>query len=150
MKVENYSKYPLQRFRPFIDFCLRRCPLAAMARLKLMDAEEGSSSSGLASSVNKGLVDPAAPSSIEVWLGTKFLFPRYDQHVQELAKIVLFNWEEEVLLVIAHEFRHIHQMWCEPALESVTNSYEAEVDAERFAVDTLKAWRQLNGIRKAA
>ena len=114
--------------------------------LRLRDSAPGISSSGLAWRENP-LRSSTAPSLVEVWLGSKYSYPRYDQHVPELRRIVLFSWEEEVLLVIAHEFRHIHQMHI--PVKAVVDDHTAEVDAERFAIETLQEWRSIRRLKSS-
>lgn len=65
-------------------------------------------------------------------------FPYVTTHAGIETK--LHSFEEEIVLVLAHELRHAYQM--EAGLFGGMQGHWAELDAERFAVKVLDRWRK--------
>lgn len=87
--------------------------------------------------------DPTAPSRVLIQLGGTD-FPKYTLYRKAAGSVTVHTWQEEFLLVLAHEMRHIDQFW------SDSPPVHYEVDAERFAQEVLAAWRSRHQIRRAA
>lgn len=62
------------------------------------------------------------------WYGTKY------KRLAKEGKVILQNWQEGLLFVLAHELRHVYQ--------HANGKPASEVDAERFAIKQLKRWRE--------
>lgn len=75
-------------------------------------------------------------------------FPFFSKYVAEVPGIEVMSMEEDVLLVMAHELRHIDQFWESRVIE--TNKHLAEIDAERHAVATLIKYRSRFNQKRAA
>ena len=76
------------------------------------------------------------------------VYPHINRHsVPEVDAAVggteIGSWEEEVLLTLLHEARHIHQF--EHGTFPASDSLGAEIDAERFAKRGLRKWRRAHG-----
>lgn len=141
MKAVNLTSHRSADLKPLIAFARARVGrLADLARLELRDAPAGVMSYGEASMNAETGASLAVPSLVEVWVSQPWAsnYPLPQQYVPELPQIWLQDWSEEVLLVIAHELRHIVQFWEGDNLDA----YAMEVDAEAFAIETLYAWRQ--------
>lgn len=147
MKVLNSSRIPTAQLRPLIEFALSQGDRSSrLARFVFTDAPPGETCSGRAH-WNEG-DDAAYPSLVELRLSSPDprFYPRFDQHVPELEPTRLESWDEEALLVISHELRHVAQFWTENM-----DAHEMEIDAEAFAIQTLHDWRALNrNITRAA
>lgn len=142
VKVENLSRIPTKSLRPLIEFVAARVASGHMARVRVLDGKPERHTGGLATKYfpTPEQHDLVTPSAIRLWLyepGTH-VYPRIERHVEELEAVVLSSWEEEVLLVLAHELRHIDQFWDE---EWDGDDHAGEVDAEAFAIQVLKDWR---------
>lgn len=139
MKILNLSSRPTQPLRPLVDFILSRLDKSAqLARIQLLDQPNAAqTSSGLAEMRVPG--DAAHPSRVTVYLSydSAINFPASFQHVPEIKPFEIRSWEEEVLLVLAHELRHVVQFWGDEQM----SAHVMEVDAEAFAISTVKAWR---------
>lgn len=77
------------------------------------------------------------------------VYPHLNRHsVPEVDAAVggteIESWEEEVLLTLLHEARHVHQF--EYAMFPAEESVAAEIDAESFAKRGLAKWRRLHRI----
>lgn len=68
-------------------------------------------------------------------------YPFDTQHVREVPTMTINNFEEELVLVLAHELRHVDQFFLGTITEH--NRYEAEIDAEKHAIATLLKYRRL-------
>jgi len=98
--------------------------------LDILDQESGVESGGFA---EKNKPTNGYPSSVTVWVtGDNRTFPY--NNVFEGFSTVLYSWEEEFLLVLAHELRHIDQFY-----GTVPEFFEK--DAESYAINTLQAYR---------
>lgn len=87
------------------------------------------------------------PHRVELWLtkpGAR-QFPAWEQYVPELPMALLMNHSEEILLVLAHELRHVHQFNSSSEFPSGSS---LEPDAEQFAYQALFLWRQQHPQRR--
>jgi hypothetical protein len=89
-----------------------------------------------------GTHDPVIPAWVEIKLRHREYGPYLSQHVPELPPVLIHTWQEEVLVVLAHEFRHIEQMWGRCIPHTATTSHGMEIDAEQFAIQVLTDWRR--------
>jgi hypothetical protein len=154
LKVRNLightepSRQPILNsdLKPMLDFVMARAgAFADMAILIFRDAADSETCHGLATKQwEHGTC--VVPSVAEVWVSEDVpeRYPMTQQHVEELAPFQIESWAEELLVVTAHEIRHIVQFWTSPGLDP----YDMEVDAEAFAIETLNAWRRAHAVNK--
>lgn len=121
-----------------------------MARLQVLDGPPDFISEGF-SKKNEVLTDEyfVSPSLVRISLRgeREGVWPVETQHVIEVEgrkvpvgpKIVLRSWEEEFVLVLSHELRHVDCYWNNSNMYDVE---EAERDAEATAVRVLEEFRR--------
>lgn len=137
----------MKAIRPLVCFAAARAgPLAKMTKIVVTDAKGYDASEGYA---YQFAAKPTflVPALVSIKLGKRDrLYPHYQHFLPETPRVRLGSWEEETLLLIAHELRHIVQFW-NIGLCSLS-SHESEVDAENFAVMVLRQWRHLKSLEK--
>jgi hypothetical protein len=79
----------------------------------------------------------ATAELVEVWVSKDVIFPKETFYQPEVGVVVLYDWREELVFALAHEFRHVQQHRTGRAVD--------EVDAETFAVGVLNAFRRSQG-----
>ena len=81
------------------------------------------------------ILDDARHYKVDIVIGGKSRFPRFDMYRKSAGGITLHNREEELIMYIAHELRHVDTFaqWVTPK--------QPEVDAERFGHTVLGYWR---------
>ncbi len=149
MHLVNRSSLHLPfQFLPLIDTVREKAQFAELATVVVDDRWDGKVTGGY--SIKRpdrddlqelklaGLRLPkkAAPSLIKLDVSHGGRYPRTSLHIEEVGPVIFNTWEEEVLFVLAHEQAHVDQFWTKPLPE-----HEAEVEAERFAVQVLKHYR---------
>lgn len=141
MIIENYSMHRLSDLKPLVLFASRHVPMAHMARLKFVDSQDREMcTKGMAYSADPFNQEHRPdPSLVVIDLSSVRQYPCQDQYLPEVPAVTLRSWEEEVLLVLAHEFRHIEQYWTWRFEDLI--GWEMEIDAELFAIKVLDAWR---------
>jgi hypothetical protein len=139
--------FPFQLI-PLIDVVRKHARFADLVNLVVEDRWDGGVTGGWSSKRPskrtlealhlKEVVIPtrAAPSLIKLDVAFGAKYPRTSLHVEEVGEVTFNNWQEEILFVLAHEQGHIDDFWTQPLEE-----HEAEVDAERFAVNVLATYR---------
>ena len=145
MKVQNFSPRPehdhakVLRLCRFVERCVRP---GADCNLKL-------DSQWKRRSLTVGItqLNPENPQQVDVmiWMSFGASYPRSTMHVPETGKIVLNSWEEEFVLVLAHEARHILHF---RHFIDVMTPEEMEIDAEFSALEVLEKFRK-NQSRRA-
>lgn len=142
MRVENRSvHFATNRLYLIQDFVTRRSRYSDLTTLQLYDAKDPRKICGGYAWQHRpdvGELSLVAPSLIRMTLSRGNTYPRSTQHIKSIDPIELYSWEEEFLFVLAHEVRHIDQAWN----GDVYTDDEAEEDAERYAIETLKAFRK--------
>jgi hypothetical protein len=138
LRIYNHSQQLLTRdVRPLLQFVADRTQYSYMAHVVLEDASpELGQTSGLAHRAwfQTGFFDPA-PSRIIITLGPVDRFPRSSIHRRSVGVVRVNNWQEDLVFVAAHEFRHIHQ--CQMS----NPPFHYEKDAEQYAVGLLEQFR---------
>lgn len=82
----------------------------------------------------------AAPSLVELWV--RPLDTTYSAvTLGVLGEVRVYDWEEEVLLVLAHELSHLDAAHGYPEHFPTDKDKEAEESAERFAISILERYR---------
>lgn len=158
MKVRNRTEIRTAVLKPFLDFARHHAgSLAELTTVEFRKADEGCIVSGLALKDEFGGAITGfdfngtctEPSLVIIRLSDEDPrhYPHQQQVVPELEPVTINSWIEEVLLVIAHELRHIAQFW-DPDFNE--DPHMMEVDAEAFAIETLNAWRGATAQRRAA
>lgn len=133
MKVTNLSSFhSTSALMPVLDFMCKRAPTSAEIMLK--DQAWGLFSGGYATK------EPAPAATI--WMSRALIYPCVSQHVPEVAPVTVHSFEEELVLVLAHEIRHLSQFNDIPRHFTTADAHAAEIDAEWFASKTLKAWKR--------
>lgn len=141
----NQSSRPLKDLLPLVEFVAARTAYADMAYLHVRPGQYDAYgrphvARGMAEKAN---TDPAgtAPSRIDVWLARGVSYPRDDYYpAAEVGIIVLNDWKEEFILVLAHESYHVQRFWgTDPKPDNEEHA------AETFGVQVLNEWRVVNG-----
>ena len=141
MLIQNQSKVPTKRLKPLLSFVLKRIKHGALGSLSLKDAQyrqEGWRTYGRTWKVSPEEYPGRCPSLIEIFFGTVAKYPFTDQYKPYTPSVKICSWEEEVLLVLAHEARHLDQYWAPGKLAPLP---DRELDAELFAIQTVDQWR---------
>ncbi|MGH9425427.1 MAG: hypothetical protein ACRD2L_03860 [Terriglobia bacterium] len=138
MKICNSSKRKTKDLRALAEFIAARCQQGFMADLVFSQTKDGARSEGHAWKDRKEAPEHRegiAPSLVEVTVpDANTSYPAYVARVLDHPAIEVSSWQEEVVLVMAHEFRHIDQFWTVP----FTDRTASEHDAENFALKTLR------------
>lgn len=145
MKVVNESHRALSDILPLVEFVAAKTQYADMAYLHIHPGQYGSDGTprvarGQAERDNKNSAG-TTPSRVDIWLAKGVCFPRDDEYpAAGVGVVVLQDWREEFVLVLAHELRHIDQFWWFRQRPG-----NIEYDAESFAVKVLNQWRKAQG-----
>lgn len=75
------------------------------------------------------------PPVIEMWVSCG-AFPWVNIYRKRIGSVTINSVEEEIVFLLAHEFRHLDQRYVKVK--------QVEVDAERFGVKILNEWRNRN------
>ena len=141
--VHNLSRFPMSELRQMLEFAIGMVGDEAQnARVFIHEqAREVPHHSGLADMYGNE-EDALYPTRVDLWLTphNPARYPSVQQYLPETPKVTVRSWEEEVLLVIAHELKHVKQFWTD---FDCSDQHGMEVDAEGFAIQTLMRWRQL-------
>jgi len=96
-----------------------------------------------------GREDADAPIIVKIKLSSSLQYPRLTRHVKETPIINLSSFDEEFVLVLAHELRHASQF--DTGAFRVMTLESSEVDAENYAIRILERYRAYNNkLDKAA
>ncbi len=145
MKVVNESHRAMSDILPLVEFVAARAKYADMAYLHLYQPQydaRGNSLVGRAQAL-KDNDNPAGttPSRVDIWLSRGVIYPRDNEYPEAgIGVVVLQDWREEFVLVLAHELRHIFHFW-----QTTPHPTNIEYDAESFGVQVLNEWRAANG-----
>jgi hypothetical protein len=135
MRLENRStRHETPKLLPLVEFAVRQAKYASLATLRLVDARKPDQIIGGYSwkfDPQVGDLTLVAPSLVKMTLSAAERYPRLQRaRSGGWCRSSSQTWEEEFLLVLAHELRHVDQFWG----ERITDAHKAEVDAERFAL----------------
>lgn len=146
MYVVNETKYDNSVLNPLIQFVLTQMPIGQLAWLHMVDggaADPMEVTGGLAEGHSPFPADPSVPHRVTLWLRLNpQKYPYKTCHRKSVGEVSVDSWEEEFVLVLAHELRHVHQF-----VFGTPRNYE--VDAERHAIAVLTQYRN-RGNRRAA
>ncbi|NDG28105.1 MAG: hypothetical protein EB120_13145 [Proteobacteria bacterium] len=139
MKIQKYTDLiSLKEIKKIISFITQYCKYDFLTTVRLLEYDKvGISGLAIQNSFGESN-DLSRPSMIKIWLGKDRQYPCQDSYVPEI-KVTFHDFEEELIYVMAHEFRHIDQFWT--SLRRV-EGHAAELDAERFALKVLNIWRE--------
>lgn len=131
MRLSNASRRHSSALAPLCSFVYDHFKHANKVFLEVIDQEKSKRKSG-------GLADKYNGSSgmqsrVTVWLTGPRKWPMVSRFEGFSTK--LNSWEEEFVLVLAHELRHIDQF-------HTTVPADYERDAEGYAIKVLKAYRE--------
>jgi hypothetical protein len=146
--IENNSRLRLSELRPLLEFAIGAVGQEAQnTRMTIVD-HCVAWPAGLAEMYGEE-ENALYPSHVLICLGSMLpdRYPSTQRYLPELPEVAVESWEEEFLLVVTHELRHIKQFWTDFDCE---NTHGMEIDAEAFAIKTLLLWRQQKTTRKAA
>lgn len=137
MRIANRSKLSTRAFEKLLTYMEGILPQAATARFELKLRLEDQCVGGRASNNQEG----AWPHLVELELpAVTREYPLLERVIPSLPCIELHSFEEEVLLVLAHELRHVAQYLDAGAMTWTQD--EREYDAETYAYDVLERWRR--------
>jgi hypothetical protein len=138
MRILNRSSVPTATVKTIVDFVGYGLQLDRALPLRIQDRGDGSHSTGEACARAEG--DETIPEDVNIWVGNAG-FPRTDDYCYpQLSCVKLSSLEEELVLVIAHELRHVHQFSTGAYFR--LNAFQMELDAESFARGALTRWRE--------
>lgn len=141
MRLENRSAFhSTARIRPLVEFVARQTSFSDLALVRVSDTKVPHGKMGGQAWKHRpdvGALSLVAPSLVDVQVGRAALYPYVTRHVDEVGDIKVASWEEEFVLVVAHELFHVDQFWT----EAFSSEHAAEVDAERRAKRTLQQYR---------
>lgn len=124
MEIENRSRHPTPTLGPVVRFARTFARGVPPPRLHVEDQRTGWSSDGTAW---------AAGAKVRVRVSYGLRYPL------DLGGIIVVDFAEEFLAVLAHELRHLHQF---ATGRFVRMSFEeAEEDADDYARRALARWR---------
>lgn len=87
------------------------------------------------------------PSLVEVYVSQGLSYPTVSDVVPGIHPAIVRSWEEEFVLVLAHELRHLDQFHNGSFLAS--ERALAEIDAETVARSVLRAYRRQKSYKEA-
>lgn len=137
MKVKNRSGIDTNEIKALTSFVEDCTTHSYMATLEVEPSEDGMSSSGVAYRFNPEHELPQSPPGLVKVSVSGATYPYLSVHRKASGGVVLQDWREEFVLVLAHELRHVAQFW------GGVNAKQKEVDAERFAIAVLNEWRSI-------
>lgn len=150
MKLVNSSRYDPARLSNILSFIVDRCRFAEHVTLVLNDVSEGIGPVMTNGLTNLRVNSRGMETVVYVGLSRDLEYPIKTMHVPEVGVVELQSWDEEVLFVMAHEFRHADQfLSAGPFEDDDALIHAAEVDAERFAYGLLLEWRHAHSRRAA-
>lgn len=146
MYVVNETQYDNSVLNPLIQFVLTHMPIGQFAWLHMVEGGVNHPlevTGGLAEAHVPFPGNPTAPHRVTLWLRFDTAkYPYKTCHRKSVGEVEVASWQEEFILVLAHELRHIHQF-----VFGTPRQYE--VDAERCAIAVLERYRNRNTRRVA-
>lgn len=73
---------------------------------------------------------------IELDVSSELCYPVITQHRKRTGRVKINNWQEELVLLLGHEMRHLNQFWY-PEIAK-----QREVDAENYGIMMLREYRE--------
>lgn len=137
MKIAvNDSRRSTQDLQELVDFVTEYFQYPHLATLYFSDGKEkGFITSGIARKFHyESVIYHQIPGAIHIEIGHGVYYPTVSVYRKRVGPVTFTAWQEEVLFVLAHEFRHIDQFW------SLKRPKHFEVDAERFAKSVLEKY----------
>lgn len=135
METINESSLSLKFLMPLLSWVRAQFKLNGPTILHVSNAARGSKMTvGWT-----GRTSPGRPIIIKLGVLRGQKYPRVTRHVPDIPETTLASIKEEIVLVLAHELRHAHQI--ELGIFGAMEGYWAEVDAERFAQKILERYR---------
>ncbi len=124
--------------RPLVEFAAAHSQMSFMTSVSFEDSPEFSTIGAFCWKVDPDKLDPAALGRIQVIIGTNrtYEYPFSSTFRVSIGPVQLNSLEEEMILVLGHEFRHIDQFY-----STVHKVRQYEVDAERHGIRVLEAYR---------
>ena len=148
MRLQNLS--PVHRtadLLPLIDFVTTFYKYPYLAKLVVSQRPSTIFGTGRAYATNPNLTetDMGSPSLVQVNLASGS-YPKKSMLILELGVVTVNSWEEEFVLILAHELRHIDQIYTGSHAADEVDA--AEYDAESCAIALLSVFR--NQLQQAA
>lgn len=144
MKVWNQSSWSTRDLRPLIKFVEKYSPYAFLARLRLFDGPPDIGiTGGYAEKVDTS--DDAVSgyfSAVTLWLRPDPEFPVKERFVAGKGSVILHDFVEEFIFVLAHELRHVSVFYDESLQGKLKTVDAEEADAEKWALKVLNDYRQ--------
>lgn len=137
MIVRNTSKYPTEEVKKLIEFAVNGFGNKVCVNVK----NSASSYHGRAYPYVPNVSNAPKSSKylITVRIGSPDKFPKEDYYsntkYKRLTPFTYNTWQEAMMAVAAHEFRHIYQF--------IKNKPRSEVDASKYAYKKLMEYRNL-------
>jgi hypothetical protein len=142
MRIQNKSSIETNKFYPILDFITQYGHGYTSLATLYIEETEADFTHGMCHRIAPELddINLAAPSLIELWVRKNPIYPVVTTHV--MGDVKIYNWEEEVLLVLSHEIAHLNQYYGWPVSYSTDENQEAEEAAEKSAIVLLDSWRK--------
>jgi hypothetical protein len=136
MQLVNESSRTEPAIRHLVEFVSAYIGASSKVILSLSDhCKVGKMTQGFTARLAKN-----RPILVSMGLSQRMTYPHTSRHVPCLPPVRLTSFHEEFVLVLAHELRHADQIDQGAFLKEQV--YEAEVDAEGFAISVLDAYRR--------
>lgn len=153
--IHNLSRLKNSRLRPLLKFAYRRAELPYMTTFVIRDQLPTLNSEGRfwrhqEHSGEQVCIRNSEPCLIQLFLSSGGPYPQDMTIPQSPHQIWVDNWEEEIVLVTAHELRHLDQFLNAVILKDVNDENEREGDAERHAYKVLCEFQKTATLARSA
>jgi hypothetical protein len=130
-----------QDLKPLFAFVQKFCDGANLALVTVVDCPREDSTG------RPGYGGEALPDRARIFVDARATYPRTQQMTKRTPVVAYSCWQDEFVLVLAHELRHVDQF----AIGAFGNGQEleAEVDAETFAAAVLIRFQQESAVKAA-
>lgn len=139
--VKNRSAFhPTHTLKDSIEYVYRHFPSAGRHLLVIEDLDDANAITG-----GRASLFANGNCRVDLFLGGGFSYPRPTStlHCERAGETVLHSFQEELILVLAHEFAHLEHF-----TKGILNlpQEEEEFYAETTAQQVLNAWRWEQGV----
>lgn len=137
MKIINESAIPTRTMLPLINFTRRYFWCRDDFLLKIFNhTDKRPGIVGSAEKIYPNWIKGSEFNLVQLQMNPQKKFKRKDMYRKAAGPVYFKSWEENFIMVLAHELRHIDQFTSENI------PYHMEVDAEKYAMLVLNEYRK--------